>query len=167
MVLLSITKGLAIATSFSVGGAMAVVSLLTVPALLAAPHNIAAKQFKLIYGIGIITQPSAVVVNTLLHAFLAYRLHQLAGGASQSTWGAWATGAVMSASILPLTFALMVPTSRQLLGIAGTGEKREGGTEIAEKTEGLLRRWSALNVVRSVLSIGAGAMGLATLLEEL
>ncbi|KAK0634589.1 hypothetical protein B0T17DRAFT_611574 [Bombardia bombarda] len=162
MTTLAVTKGLAIATSLVAGGANSVVSLIAVPALLSAPHTIAAKQFKLMHGIGSLIQPSSTLLAALLHGFAAYRLHQSGSGA----WSRWAAAAALSSAILPLTIALMEPTSRQLLAIAGTSEKREGGTEISVKTEGLLRRWNVLNAVRGLLAVSAGAIGLWTVLDE-
>ncbi|KAK3941780.1 hypothetical protein QBC46DRAFT_381958 [Diplogelasinospora grovesii] len=156
------TKGLAIAASLFTGGLIESVSLFSVPALLVAPHNIAAKQFKLIYGIGISTQAPSSVVAAILHAFIAYRFHQAGSG----TWSRWATSAALMGCIVPFTIAMMEPVNRQLLAIAGTGDAKEGGTEVSAKTEGLLRRWNVLNAVRGSLAVAAGAIGLWTVLEN-
>ncbi|KAK2072573.1 hypothetical protein P8C59_006920 [Phyllachora maydis] len=177
--LLSVTKGLAIATSLWAGGAMGAVSLMTIPAFLLGPHSIAVKQFKLLHSIGFVSQPPTTFVALLLHGFVAYRAYAAAaaapalfgrvrGGAGGVSGAAvsWAVSAALTAVVLPFTFAVMEPTSQHLLAIAGTGEKREGGTEVAEKTEGLLRRWSSLNAVRSVLSVSAGLVGLWSVLGE-
>ena len=159
---LSGTKGLAIATSFTSSGAIIASTILVVPALLSAPHNIAAKQFKLLHSISRFAQPATTLLAALLHGFIAYRAHGLGYGA----WSRWATSAALTAAVLPWSFGLVEPVSDQLLAIAGTGEKKEGGTEVSEKTEVLLRRWNTLNAVRGVLAFAAGGVGLWTVLSE-
>ncbi|KAH8883679.1 hypothetical protein GQ53DRAFT_428072 [Thozetella sp. PMI_491] len=159
---LSVTKGLAIASSFTSGGAIAAATILVVPALLSAPHNIAVKQFKLIHAIGRLTQTPATLVAALLHGFVAYRARDLGSGA----WSRWATSAALTAAVVPWSLALVEPVNGQLLAIAGTGDKREGGTEISEKTEVLLRRWNVLNVFRAGFAFAAGGVSLWTVLAE-
>ncbi|KAM7192861.1 hypothetical protein V8F20_008658 [Naviculisporaceae sp. PSN 640] len=155
------TKGLAIAASFLTGGASSIMSLVVIPTLLSAPHNIAAKQFKLIHNLKWVTHSAGSVIASLLHGYVAYTLH----ARGSALWTRWATGAALTAAILPWSLAAVEPVSRGLLVIAGTGENREGGTEISIKTERLLRRWDVLNSVKSVLAVGAGAVGLWTVLE--
>ncbi|KAM7220205.1 hypothetical protein V8F06_004347 [Rhypophila decipiens] len=161
MTTLAATKGLAIAASLLSGGASSVMSLVMVPTLLAAPHNIAAKQFKLIHNLKWVTHSATALVAALLHGYVAYTYYQR----GLPVWSRWATGAALTAAILPWSIGAVEPVSKQIVVIAGTSENREGGTEISVKTERLLRRWDVLNSVKSVLAVSAGAVGLYTVLE--
>lgn len=154
------TKGLAIAASLLSGGASSVMSLVIIPTLLAAPHNVAAKQFKLIHNLKWVTHSATALLAALLHGYVAYRYHDLGKG----SWGRWAVSAALTGAILPWTLGVVEPVSRQLLAIAGTAENREGGTEVSVKTEALLRKWDVLNSVKSVLAVAAGGLGLYTVL---
>ncbi|KAK3314619.1 hypothetical protein B0H66DRAFT_563242 [Apodospora peruviana] len=161
MTTLAVTKGLAIAASFLTGGASSAVSLVVVPTLLAAPHNIAVKQFKLLHSLKWATHPSSGFAAALLHGFVAYRYRQLGLG----SWSRWATSAALMGALLPWALGAVEPVSRQLVVIAGTSENREGGTEVSVKTEALLRKWDVLNGVKGVVAVIAGAIGLWTVLD--
>src|ERR1700761_206984 len=87
-------KGFAIATSFFSSGGIAIISLMGMPALLhgcsLASHNVAAKQFALIWRIGAITQPPSTLLTTFTYGAVAW-YYKNAGNA---VWKSWAVAGI-------------------------------------------------------------------------
>ncbi|KAJ5620519.1 hypothetical protein N7510_004503 [Penicillium lagena] len=161
MSILSAAKGLAIAGSLWASGAIGVTSIMTIPALLLAPPDIAVKQFRLIYGIGYFTQPPLTLLTTMVHGFIAYHTRQ----SGNQLWTRWATAAAFNATLLPWTFVLMEPVSHHLLFLVNADKGEKGKPEMSTQAKSLLNRWSKLNIIRGAFSLVAGMVGLWTCLE--
>jgi hypothetical protein len=92
---------------------------------------------------------------TLMQAPLAI-VGCLAGVAASLLGGGvmWLLGAVLIGSVVPFTFAAIMPTNKRLL---------EPGRDLASnETRALLEKWGKLHAVRSLLSLLASIVFVAT-----
>jgi divalent metal cation (Fe/Co/Zn/Cd) transporter len=126
------------ATLFA-GGAL-YVSLVEHPARLATGPPMAVAQFRTSYPRGAWLQGGLAVIGTLA-AIGAW----LAGG-----WLDWAAAGALLASVIPYTVFVIFPTNKRLLDRALSPD--------APEARQLLRRWSALHAVRTVVGLAAAAV---------
>lgn len=155
---------------------MASMSLVAVPAVLAAKRHAAAQsgslepvvltQMRHIYNAGIRIAPPAAVVSALCHLANAY-VHYAptptaAGNMVGSAWGTgrskvFAAAAALAVGIVPFTLLVLAPVNDEIFAREDEGRGLVVGTarRISGSTEDLIGRWGLYNLVRSVFPTAA------------
>lgn len=134
-------------------------SLLAIPGLLSPPSpglgaQALAQQWDVVFRRGRVLCPLTAVLAALGYGHLAWRSSPRAAGGTRSLVGA----AALSLAIVPFTLLVIGPTNKALQrAAAGEGPLGEGAVRE------LVRRWSTLNLVRSLLPLSSAVLGLWTL----
>lgn len=137
--------------TFSLGAA-ASLSMFSIPAILqtSAEPGHALKLWQHIFLNGASTGPKVALAVTLSLAYSAYDRYD-----QGVAWKPFVAAGALSLAIVPYTIIFMSSTNNALMagarGIATLG--------VSETTE-LLKRWQALNAVRSIISLAGAAIGL-------
>ncbi|MCJ1358169.1 MAG: hypothetical protein MMC33_008167 [Icmadophila ericetorum] len=131
-------------------------SLLTLPILYHHPTSISTPFFSEYYTRGAVTLVPLCVFSSLCSALVAYLLH--------SQRQLWAVAAVATLSQPPWTLLVMSKTNNRLIAIAASKHEQEkvGNEEVV----GLLRRWAWMNIVRGLLALVGGLVGVYALILE-
>ncbi|KAK1636050.1 hypothetical protein BDP81DRAFT_320463 [Colletotrichum phormii] len=133
-------------------GAAASLSMFSIPAIIqtSAEPGHALKLWQHIFLNGASTGPKVALAITLSLAYSAYDRYD-----QGVAWKPFVAAGALSLAIVPYTIIFMSSTNNALMsgarGIATLG--------LSETTE-LLKRWQALNAVRSIISLAGAAIGL-------
>lgn len=149
-------QALGLTSSIFLSGVNIGSSVLTVPILYTRPTSISTPIFREFYLRGAATLvPLGIFSGTCL-ALVAYLLpaqRQL-----------WAIAAAATLAQTPWTLLVMMGTNNRLSAIAGSMIEQEKAS--GEEVVGLLRRWAWMNVVRGLLAIVGGLVGLWAVIEQ-
>ncbi|KAK7948748.1 N-acetyltransferase- GNAT family [Apiospora aurea] len=152
-------------------------SLLTMPALIRpdVPQDALVHQWHNLYRRGAALMPVLAGATTLSYWLVAY-YHTLPSplelGAASSASGEWrgfAAAGALTLAIVPYTLVVMMPTIRTLEasmdGAAVVDEKGQRRATMSRGTaEALLRKWTQMNVVRSLIPLVGAACAVWNLL---
>ncbi|KAF4121732.1 protein of unknown function (DUF1772) [Geosmithia morbida] len=156
------TPSLIAATTGIVGsawtsGAIASISLIGIPAYLSSPDT-SAQIWATSYERGKNTMPKVAIAVALAYFYAAYDSH---GRDAAGAWKGFLGAAGLVLVILPFTRAVMKPTNDSLHSIAS------GSSATPQiQSGGLLKKWSALNIIRSLFPLAGAALGFVTLLAN-
>lgn len=103
--------------------------------------------------------PGIAVVSLAAYAYAAYHRSR-----RHLDWTRYAAAGALTLSIVPFTLALMHPTNQSLLQIAGGGATAAVVND--ESVRALITTWAGLNLVRSLLPLGGGVVGLWALVQD-
>lgn len=115
------------------------------------PARVLAKQWEIMYNRGKITMPAVATISLLAFAYSAY--DQRRRGLD---WRRYAIAGAFTAGIMPFTAGLMWATNQALLRVA-SGAPVGVGDEV---TRDLVKKWSDLNLVRSLFPYVGAVVGL-------
>ena len=144
-------------------GNIAALSLMATPALTTqqSRDNVSsstlARQWQTIFSTGKAQNPPVAAVAAASFSYLAWTLRSVPGNRA---W-LYGTAAVFTIGIAPWTILAMTPTNEKLI------KKAEGKVDVKgdeEEVRMLLKRWSSLNGIRSLLPLAGAALGLFTVL---
>ena len=142
-------------------GAMFSISIMAIPAFLAAPAPIALKQFNTIYQIGKVSSPPSCLFTAGTFFYLSYCSHPSFSHASidsQIGWKYYLAASACAGIVVPFTYVVLEKTSQELLRlekIDGESLKDEDKTRVGM----LLRRWKILNLIRSGMLAASTIIG--------
>jgi hypothetical protein len=133
------------------------ISALAVPAILAVPlpKQTLALQWRFAFQRGMVTMPGTAVLSLLAFASLAYERN-----VRGQPWKGFATAGALTIAIVPFTLVLMSGTNKTLLSVAAGGAATLDDAAVRR----LVTRWSAFNLVRSLLPLAGSLVGFWTLL---
>lgn len=138
-------------------------SIAGVPAISIAPPNVAPKQWRKIYDIGVSSAPRIAAASASAFAFAAYSISKSRTAAAANTASdpvyLLSAAAVSTVMIAPWTILVMLPTNNALdekvaaatTGIPGTND---------DALQSLLKKWAGLNGIRSVFPLVGAVLGL-------
>jgi hypothetical protein len=138
-------------------GAMASFTVFSMPTALDFPSQ-QAQLWNDLFVRGFAWMPKLAVTVGLSYAWAAYDTANRRG-----KWQGFIAGAALTAAIVPYTLVFMWSTNNALTNLA-TGAATASSTE---HVAGLIRRWSQLNAVRSMLPLAGSVMGILTLWTNL
>jgi hypothetical protein len=148
-------------------GATFSISIMGIPAFLAAPATISLKQFNTIYQIGKASTPPSCLFTAATFFYLSYcNYPSLSHGIiePQSRWKRHLGAGVCAAVVLLFTYIVLEKTSQELLRLEKTeGESLKGESEIVVGI--LLHRWKSLNLVRSGMLAASAIIGFFSILR--
>merc|ERR1711939_833831 len=141
-------------------------SLTTVPRLLESPPTLLLQQWGHMYDRGRKTGPPIALLSSTTFFYLAYKAHvsplssfPLSSSSTSSTTPYILAG-LLSISIIPYTFAILMPTNKQLLGKVEVSGEDEVEMREAERSAHQLVDWrGVLNLGRGGLLVGSGVVG--------
>ncbi|KAI4862567.1 hypothetical protein F4820DRAFT_430173 [Hypoxylon rubiginosum] len=152
-----------IAILTSTAGLSASLSFFVIPRLLESPTPVLIRQFSRMLSAAHAALPLPLVLPSLLHAYLAYRLP----GRARLLYAA---AAALTLSALPYTSAAMMPINRKMLAKARAVEAAGAGAgdvlveeitaDEAETAHALADSWALRNLYRPAVAFAAGAIGL-------
>ena len=150
-----IAQALGLTSSIFLSGINIGSSVLTVPILYTRPASISTPIFREFYLRGSVTLVPLGIFSGTCSALVAYLLpaqRQL-----------WAIAAMATLAQTPWTLLVMMGTNNRLIAIAGSKIEQEkaSGEEV-----GLLRQWAWMNVVRGLLAMVGGLVGLWAVIEQ-
>ena len=133
------------------------------PTVAQAPPDVAPRQWRFIYDIGVSSAPKIALTSASAFAYAAYSISRARTSSGRDLlsdpvyllYGA----AVSTIAIAPWTFATMLPTNAALdakLAAADTGIPQKEDAEL----QGLLKKWATLNGVRAVFPLLGAVVGL-------
>ena len=131
-------------------------SVLTLPILYTRPNPVSTPIFSELYYRGAATLVPLGLFSASCSALVAYLL--------PSQRLLWTIAAVATAAQTPWTLLAMMGTNNRLNAIAASGVEQEKASR--EEVEGLLRRWTWMNVVRGLLALVGGLSGLQAISES-
>ncbi|KAL2827373.1 hypothetical protein BDW59DRAFT_57000 [Aspergillus cavernicola] len=141
-------------------------SFVSIPSLLnshreyQAPIALILKQWRDMYNAGHRQNPPIAAISAAAFGYLAWAVpHSTAGEVLAPTNAAalYSTAAALTAAMVPWTFVAMMQTNRLLLDrAAATWVPTE---KSSEDVEGLLGKWSVLNMVRGVFPLVGAVVG--------
>ncbi|KAF1994701.1 DUF1772-domain-containing protein [Amniculicola lignicola CBS 123094] len=134
-------------------------SISSVPAILLAPAPLAARQWLAVYNAGHIIGPWFSILSSLAFGYVAYNQDTSSLPFKLNIFAALAIP-----SIIPFTFAFIMPTNKKLfakaesLANASLEDKAvEKGVPKEETVHQLVDKWGMLNLVRTAIT-GLGAV---------
>ncbi|CAK3772736.1 Noranthrone monooxygenase [Lecanosticta acicola] len=142
---------LPIITASFLSGAIASVSLLTIPVILetSTSANQLLHQWTRIYQRGHIQGPIISSVTGLLYAYAAWRRHDA---------GLQSTAACLTVGMIPYTWIFMAGTNTSLFAAA-----ERGGAADRVEAERLVGTWRFLNFVRALFPLSGAVVGVLSL----
>lgn len=134
----------------SLAGVISSISTIAVPSALStsSTNDALLRQWKLIYDRGSKQNATIAALAGLAHGAVAY-LRWKRGADSMSSMLA----ALFTIGIVPYTYAVMLPTNKQLFRAASKDEKREDVKKV-------VARWGWLNGIRALLPMIGGLSSL-------
>jgi hypothetical protein len=126
------------------------------------PTSTLTRQWKYGFEAGKSQNPPIAAVTAASFSYLAWTVRNAPLGLSNSA-RLYGVAAVMTIAIVPWTLLMMSSTNNRLLAKAketGSGNGKEDDREVGE----LLKRWTTLNGVRSLLPLVGGVVGLVAVL---
>lgn len=136
---------------------MTSLSIVSVPVLLetATDSPQLLRQWSRMYHYGHLIMPSLAVDTLLLHACTALQLRALG-----KPWGVFACAGAVTIAIAPFTWTVMEGTNGKLferLERAGASSKENAAADLQE-VKGLVKHWSWLHLMRSMLPLAGTAL---------
>jgi hypothetical protein len=138
---------------------MTSLSLISVPVLLDtatdSPHLL--RQWSRMYHYGHLIMPSLAAGTLLLHACTALQQNTLG-----KPWGIFACAGGVTIAIAPFTWVVMGGINgelfRRLERVGGVSKENATSGEL-EEVKGLVKRWSWLHLMRSMLPLAGTVLG--------
>lgn len=165
-----LAQTLGITSSLLLGGISAGLSFFTVPRLLESPTPLMLRQWRKMYIAGKHAAIPGAFLSSVSYFYLAYNaLSSSNPFAGDGAGYNYAAAGVLSAGIIPFTFAVLMPTNNKL-------ERKEeevralkdgdGVTEVGlareETAKVLVDRWGVLNLGRVGMLVVASVLGIWT-----
>ncbi|PVH83182.1 hypothetical protein DL98DRAFT_652755 [Cadophora sp. DSE1049] len=162
-----LAQTLGITSSLILSGMTLSTSLNTVPRLLESPPSLLLQQWGHMYDRGKRTGPPIALLSSTTFLYLAYKAHTSPSlSATPNKVWPYILAGILSISIIPYTFAVLMPTNRQLLRkveVLGKVElSREDEVEMRDAERSahqLVDWWGVLNLGRGVLLVCSGVVG--------
>ncbi|KAK7920575.1 hypothetical protein PG985_008597 [Apiospora marii] len=139
-------------------------SLLTMPALIRpdVPQDALVHQWHSLYRRGAAMMPALAGATTLGYWTVAY--NQYSASSPSAEWRGFAAAGALVLAIVPFTLAAMMPTIRALEASMGGAQGEKAKTMSRGTAEALLRKWTRLNVWRSLIPLVGTACAVWNLL---
>ncbi|KAK0117651.1 hypothetical protein ONS95_011983 [Cadophora gregata] len=180
-----VAQTLGITSSLMLSGLTISTSLTTIPRLLESPPSLLLQQWGNMYKRGAKIGPPVSLLASTSFFYLAYKAHvspslfdgisngtNIAASSSSSLPNkvvAYILAGVLSIGIVPYTFAVLMPTNKELLRkVEVLGKVELSGEEEAEMKEAersahqLVDWWGVLNLGRGVMLAVSGVVGVWT-----
>merc|ERR1711939_611610 len=155
-----LAQTLGITSSLILSGMTLSTSLTTVPRLLESPPTLLLQQWGHMYDRGRKTGPPIALLSSTTFFYLAYKAHVSPLSSfplSSSSTSPYILAGLLSISIIPYTFAILMPTNKQLLRkVEVLGEDEVEMREAERSAHQLVDWWGVLNLGRGVLLVGNG-----------
>lgn len=131
-------------------GVISSISTIAVPAALSTsiPTDALLQQWKSIYDRGSKQNAAIAALAAFAHGSIAYLRWKRGGGSTSNV-----LAAVFTIGIVPYTYAVMLPTNKQLFSASSKGDKKED-------VRNVVARWGWLNGVRALLPMIGGLASL-------
>ncbi|OAL43546.1 hypothetical protein IQ07DRAFT_616393 [Pyrenochaeta sp. DS3sAY3a] len=156
---LIIAQTVGITASAYLFGQNASLSFVSIPAVMQAPAPLAAKQWSTVFTIGQAFGPPLAIASALATGYAASQLDP-----KSLSFKLNVAATLLLPSIVPFTFAFIVPTNKKLLAkrdqlaAASLEDKAiEVGVAQDETVHALIDKWGTLNLARAVI-VGTGAL---------
>ena len=134
-----------------------------IPAVSQAPPNVAPRQWRTIYDIGVGSAPKIALASASAFAFAAFSISRSRSAAPASITSdpvyLLSAAALSTVMIAPWTLVTMQSTNELLdvkLAAAQTGIPAKEDEEL----QALLKKWAGLNGIRSVFPLLGAALGI-------
>ena len=139
-------------------------SLMAVPVLLDTTTQSALlfRQWVRMYHYGHQALPTLAVSTFALYLYTAFRRTR---SKTQQPWGIFVTAGVVTLSMLPFTWIFMLATNNELFRLERVARSDPQVMGIDE-AKGLVRHWSRLHFMRSLLPLAGAVIGMTTLYRE-
>ncbi|GAB7332790.1 hypothetical protein MBLNU13_g04521t1 [Cladosporium sp. NU13] len=137
-------------------GAMTSLSIISVPVLLdtATDSPQLLRQWSRMYHYGHLIMPSMAAGTLLLHACSALQLRAVG-----KPWGIFACAGAVTIAIAPFTWTVMGETNGKLFErFERVGASKENAASDLRETKGLVKHWSWLHLMRSLLPLAGTAL---------
>jgi Domain of unknown function (DUF1772) len=131
-------------------------SVLTVPILYTRPTSISTPIFREFYLRGAVTLVPLSIFSGTCSALVASLL--------PAQRPLWAIAAVFTLAQTPWTLLVMMGTNDRLSAVAGSMVEQEKAR--GEEVVGLLRQWAWMNIVRGLLAMVGGMVGLWAVMNQ-
>ncbi|KAI0595127.1 hypothetical protein F4775DRAFT_595616 [Biscogniauxia sp. FL1348] len=145
----------AVITGSFLSGAMMSLSLMAVPVLLdsttQAPQLF--HQWTRMYHYGHQVLPTMAVGTLLLHGYTALRRR-----AAKRSWGIFLLAGIITVSMLPFTWLVMVPTNNELFRLE-TVSRTDPAVMTIENAKELVVKWSWMHFTRSLMPLTGAILG--------
>ncbi|CZT07892.1 uncharacterized protein RAG0_13178 [Rhynchosporium agropyri] len=167
-----LAQTLGITSSLVLAGQTLSTSFVTAPRLLESPASLLLRQWGNMYDVGKKTGPTISAIASSAFFYLAYKTH-ISNLALLNTTGNW-TGrnwlytlaGFLSVGIVPYTFAVMLPTNKELLRKVEVVRRVETSEEdeverkdLERNAHQLVDSWATLNLGRGFMLLGSGVLG--------
>lgn len=134
---------------------MTSLSMISVPVLLetATDSPQLLRQWSRMYHYGHLTMPSMAVGTLLLHACTALQLRALG-----KPWWIFACAGAATIAIAPFTWTVMGGTNGELFERLERASSKENAAADLQEIKGLMKHWSWLHLMRSMLPLAGTAL---------
>ncbi|KAL4882485.1 hypothetical protein BJY04DRAFT_217394 [Aspergillus karnatakaensis] len=156
----------AILSGSYLSGSMMTISLIAFPALI---HSTTSPTHLLQHWVSMFRHghrihPTMAAATLSVYLYAAYRQHSL-----NRNWSRWVIAGVVTILMTPFTWFVLLPTNRVIMGLADGSQDRGSGvgdTGVVgiEEVRGLVRKWSALHLVRSFFPLIGAVLGFREML---
>jgi len=148
-----------VSSSFFVSGFSFSASYLSLPAIASSPVPLRLKQWLKIYDLGKLVAPPLGVTGGLAWAYLAWFAYP------ETAWKTYAAAGVATfGGTLLWTVVVMRPTNQALMEMAMKGgegaDDVKGKVDFEKRAEQELGKWDRMNLVRTVVPLVGGLVGL-------
>ncbi|KAN0117714.1 protein of unknown function (DUF1772) domain containing protein [Hyaloscypha variabilis] len=164
-----------ITSSLFFGGLAAGMSFFTIPRLLESPTPLMLRQWRKMYIAGKHVAIPCAFLSSLSYFYLSYSSFSSTnpfaggGGFGNRVGVAYATAGILSVGIIPVTFAVLMPTNHKLerkeeetRALGKNDEVVEIGIKREETAKVLIDRWGVLNLWRAGMLFTASLVGIWT-----
>ncbi|TID22442.1 DUF1772-domain-containing protein [Venturia nashicola] len=144
-------------------GYVANFSIVGVPSLARASPSAKAQTWQDMYNIGASTAPYLAIVSSISFGYLAStvpRTPELFKSNSSRTFYLHTLAAILVPVIVPYTVGIMKPTNDELHARADRYRLVAWDVKEDEELDNLLKKWTALNMTRSLFPLAAAVVGL-------
>ncbi|KAH8807227.1 hypothetical protein F5884DRAFT_856810 [Xylogone sp. PMI_703] len=145
----------AVVTGSFLSGAMMSISLLAIPVLLdttTGPAHLF-HQWVRVYHYGHQILPTMAVGTFLLYSYTSLKKRS-----ARKSWSLFALAGIVTLSMLPFTWLVMVPTNDELFRLEVVSQTEPLVKELVEAKE-LVVKWSWLHLTRSMLPLTGAIIG--------
>jgi hypothetical protein len=158
---------------FLITGNIEALSLISVPALSrsqkqdSVPAGHLVRQWKYIYDDGKVQNPSVAVIASASFAYLAWSVRSgtaLSLIVPKNSFQIYSAAALLAIGMVPYTMIFMLPTNNKLMAKAEQAAGAKGAVAADDKEViELLRKWSILSGIRSLVPLLGGVVSMAAI----